>query len=105
MSSNKEGLPPGVKFENTYLNCHKGPGYSVPSISETKQPEAKKTKQIRTGFEEDEDDAPETTLNLTNTSMPNAKSESPKKTLESTKFSFIKGKPAAPVVQPPKKEE
>jgi len=101
MSSKKEALPPGVKLENTYLN-YTGGVYSVPNISESKQPEAKKTKAIDTGFE---DDSPKVSLKVTNNSTLNAKDGPPKKTSDSTGFPFIKTKTPAPVVQPPKKDE
>lgn len=105
MSSNKEGLPPGVKMENTYLHYLKGPAYAVPTPVDTKRPEAKKTRHIPTGFEEDDDDLPETSLKVTNTALSNTKIEAPKPEVASTGFSFMKPKPAPAVVEAPRREE
>jgi len=102
MSSKKEELPPGVKLENTYLHYNKPKPYNVPNISEAKQPEAKKTKPIDTGFEEH---TIEISLKVTNNSILNPKDGAPKKTSHSTGFPFIKTKTTAPAVQPPKKDE
>lgn len=99
MSNNKESLPPGVKFENTYKHYQNKGGYGIPNLNSTKATEQKKSKHVPTGFEEEDDESQEIELHAPKNTISQPKKS---QTQPGSGFSFMKSKPA---VEPPKKDE